>query len=283
MKNHKHSDNKVVLITGAARGIGRASAEMLLENGFVVYGGDLDNAQVELKTINHVAFHPLQMDVCSDQEVQAAVDTVISEQGHIDVIVANAGYSSLGPMEIVDIKEAQKIVDVNLFGTTRLINAVIPHMRQQGSGRIVITSSPAGQVAMPLASWYCATKHAQQAIGDSLRMELKMFGIQVSLIEPGTTATNISGGSVNYLEMAEQHPDAKPYLDMIRAFRRVLDEDFATAAPPSKIAKDILHAITAKKPKRRYHSSFDAKIAIFVRHYFGYGLVDKLLLRMFSK
>ncbi len=274
---------RVVLITGAARGIGRASAEMLLEHGFVVYGGDLASAQAELRTIEHADFHALEMDVRSDEEVEAAVGTVIGEQGQIDVLVANAGYSSLGPIELVSIEEAKAIVDVNLFGTTRVINAALPHMRERGTGRIVITSSPAGQVAMPIAGWYCATKHAQQAIGDVLRLEVKGFGIHVSLIEPGTTATQISFGSAGYLEEVERRPNAGPYLDMMRAIGRVMDKDFANGAPPSRIAKDILHASTARRPKRRYHSLFDAKVAIFARHYFGYWLVDRLLLKMVSK
>lgn len=268
---------KTILITGAAYGIGRASAEVLLKNDFIVYGGDKAEAYDHLCTLKHDQFHPLQMDVRSDEETEAAVDQVMAEQGRIDVVFANAGYCLLGPVELQLTEDLLDQFNVNVIGCGRVIAAVLPHMRQAGNGRIIINSSSAGHVSMPGMAWYPATKHAQQGLADGLRMEVKEFGINVSLIEPGYTNTNIDNASFPYLDKSEKHANAPAYASQMKNFREKWGKGIDGGAHPDTVAKVVLHAATADKPKRRYHPHMDAKFALFMRHFVGYWMIDRII------
>ena len=266
------STQKVVFITGASAGIGKASAKLLIENGMTVYA---TARRVELmKDLEEMGAKVMRCDVTSDADVQAVMDEIIKTEGRIDVVFANAGYCLLGPVELHASSEVMRQFDVNVVGCGRVIAAALPHMRQQGDGRILITSSAAGHVGMPGMAWYPATKHAQQGLADSLRMEVKEFGIKVSLIEPGYIDTDIDTASLPYLDKAEAHPNADAYQHQMKVFREKWSSGIDNGASPETIAKVVLQAATASHPKRRYHPNMDAQSAIFMRRFFGYGLLD---------
>lgn len=268
-------NKKVVFITGASTGIGHASAKMLLKNGFTVYA---TARRVELmKDLEEQGAIVMKCDVTKDEDINNVVDTIIKKEGKIDVLFANAGYCLLGPVELHSSEDVKHQFDVNVVGCGRAISAVLPHMRKQQSGRVIITSSVAGHVAMPGASWYPATKHAQQGLADSLRMEVKEFGINVSLIEPGYIDTDIDNASFPTLDKAEKHPNASAYAHQMKTFREKWGKGIDNGSSPDTIAKVVLHASTAKKPKRRYHPNTDAKMGIFMKRWFGYSLLDKML------
>ena len=149
-------NNKVVLITGTASGFGKATAEKLVEKGYIVYGGDI---QVEAnKYLDEIGGHALVMDVTSDEQVNAGVQKVIDEQGRIDVLINNAGYGSYATVEKIDMNELQQQFDVNVFGYARLQHAVLPYMRAQKSGRIINVSSVVVEVSNMMHGWYAAKK-----------------------------------------------------------------------------------------------------------------------------
>ncbi len=267
--------NQVVFITGASTGIGHASAKMLLQNGFTVYA---TARRVELmKDLEQQGAKIMHCDVTKDKDIHDVVDTIIKNEGKIDVLFANAGYCLLGPVELHSSEAVSHQFDVNVVGCGRAITAVLPHMRQQKSGRIIITSSVAGHVSGPGMAWYPATKHAQQGLADGLRMEVKEFGIKVSLIEPGYIDTDIDNASLPYLDNAEQHPNAYAYAHQIKTFREKWSTGIDKGASPDTIAKVVLHAARANRPKRRYHPNLDAKAALFMKRWFGHGLLDKFV------
>ena len=266
-------NKKVVFITGASTGIGHASAEMLLKNGFTVYA---TARRVELmQDLEKQGAKVMRCDVTKDGDIQNVVDTIMNNEGRIDVLFANAGYCLLGPVELHSSEAVTQHFDVNVVGCGRAISAVLPHMRKQKSGRILITSSAAGHVSMPGMVWYPATKHAQQGLADGLRMEVKDFGINVSLIEPGYIDTDIDNASLPWLDKAEQHVNASAYANQMKIFRKKWSDAIDKGASADTIAKVVVHAATSKKPKRRYHPNMDAKAGIFMKRWFGYGLLDK--------
>lgn len=166
---------RVILVTGASTGIGHASALALVDAGYVVYGSA---RRVHLMDdIVDSGGHSLEMDVTDHASVRAGVDRIIAEQGRIDGLFANAGYSLLGPVETLPIDEVTKQFDTNVIGVGRAIKAALPHMRAQGGGTIAICSSAAGHVALPGMAWYPSTKFALQGLADGLRPELDAFGI----------------------------------------------------------------------------------------------------------
>ena len=271
----------VVLVTGASSGIGKASAKMLIENGMTVYA---TARRIHLmKDLEEMGAKVMKCDVTSDEDVQSVVDTIIKNEGRIDIVFANAGYCLLGPVELHSSTEVSRQFDVNVVGCARVISAALPHMREQRSGRIIITSSVAGHIGMPGMVWYPATKHAQQALGDGLRMEVKEFGIKVSLIEPGYINTDIDNASFPYLDMAEAHPNAQAYQKQMKAFRKKWGKGIDKGSSPDTIAEAVLQAATADKPKRRYHPNSDARMGIFLRRFFGYGLLDAMMPRQLIK
>jgi short-subunit dehydrogenase len=264
---------KVVLITGASSGIGKQTALLLIQQGFIVYGAArrLDKMQ----DLKEAGVHLLQMDVTDDASMTKGVQEIIDAEKRIDVLINNAGYGSYGALEDVPISEAKYQFDVNVFGLARLTQLVLPHMRSQKSGRIINVSSIGGKIGEPHGAWYHATKFAVEGLSDSLRMELKQFGIDVVIIEPGAIITEwntiardhlvkVSGNSV-YGDLANKH---------IKMYER--GDKFGSE--PIVIAKVIAKAIHSKKPRTRYAAGGGAKLVLFARRILTDRAFDRLML-----
>ncbi|MDR1115061.1 MAG: SDR family NAD(P)-dependent oxidoreductase, partial [Tannerella sp.] len=174
-------EKKVVFITGASSGIGRATALLLAKHNYTVYGAARRIGR--LTELESQGVKPVVMDVTDEISVSAAIDEVIGNEGRIDVLINNAGYGEYGAIEDVSMENARKQMDVNLFGLARVTQLVVPHMRKQKSGKIVNITSIGGKVATPMGGWYYASKFAVEGLSDSLRLEVRQFGIDVILIE----------------------------------------------------------------------------------------------------
>ncbi len=268
-------NKKVILISGASTGIGFASAKRLIGEGHTVYCGA---RRVELMTeLSDMGGKVISLDVTDDDSVVSFAKQAFDNEGRIDGVFANAGYCLLGPIELHSSADVIKQYDTNVVGTGRLLSATIPYLRKQRSGTILITSSVAGHVSMPNLGWYSSTKFAQQAIGDALRMELKEFGIKVSLIEPGYIDSDIDNASLHTLDTAESNPVSEDYLNQIKNFRNNWSKGIDAGASPDTIAKVVSAAFSATNPKRRYHPNPDARLALFMKKFFGHALLDKVL------
>jgi NAD(P)-dependent dehydrogenase (short-subunit alcohol dehydrogenase family) len=254
----------IALVTGASSGIGKATAERLAVAGYTVYGTSRREAQA-----NQQSFAMLLLDVTSDESVDAAVGAVIRLEGRIDLLVNNAGYS-IAPAgaEESSIEQAQAVFDTNFFGMIRMTRAVVPHMRRQGSGRIINIGSVLGFLPMPYGALYAATKHAVEGYSESLDHELRMRGIRVSVIEPAYTKTQFDA---NFLE-----PDSK--LDEYREIRAALAEKtkelVEAGDKPGVVADAVLRAALAPRPKLRYTAGGRARSLQFLRRFAPAGLVD---------
>jgi NAD(P)-dependent dehydrogenase (short-subunit alcohol dehydrogenase family) len=272
---------KVVLVTGSASGIGKATCEMLLDEGFTVYGGDIDTEGNQyLKSIGGT---PLYMDITNVELVKKAVEKIIEEQGQIDVLFANAGYGLFGITENVALEDIEKQFDVNVFGTAITVNAVLPYMREKQSGKIIITSSIGGHVSAPVQGWYTSSKHAVEGYADALRIEVRQFGINVSIVEPGFTKTNfmnVANPSVEKAKKADLESEGV-YQKTYEAFAEKFSKTWESGADADVIAKTVLKIVESKYPERRYRPNFDAKYGYASKYLFGDGLVDDILIMMF--
>jgi NAD(P)-dependent dehydrogenase (short-subunit alcohol dehydrogenase family) len=254
----------VALVTGASSGIGEATAQRLAAAGYKVYGTSRHGARASGR-----AFEMLPLDVTSDASVEALVKEVIAREGRIDLLVNNAGFGvAPGGAEESSIEQARAIFETNFFGLIRMTRAVLPHMRQQGSGRIINMSSVLGFLPMPYGALYAATKHAVEGYSESLDHELRTRGIRVSVIEPAYTKTPFDA---NFLE-----PDAK--LDAYREARVAVNERvkevMATAEAPGVVADVVLKAAGAANPKLRYTAGVLAGRLRLLRTYAPAGLMD---------
>jgi NAD(P)-dependent dehydrogenase (short-subunit alcohol dehydrogenase family) len=257
-------DKAVALVTGASSGIGQATAERLATAGYQVYGTSRRGAQAGQRS-----FEMLPLDVTSDDSVQAAVKEVIRSAGRIDLLVNNAGFSvAPAGAEESSMEQARSIFETNFFGLVRMTRAVVPHMRHQGSGRIINIGSVLGFLPRPFDALYAATKHAIEGYSESLDHELRTRGIRVSVIEPGYTKTQFDA---NLLE-----PDSK--LDEYREARAVLGkqlkEVLAAADEPAVVADVVLEAASAARPKLRYTAGGVAGRLRLLRRFAPAGVVD---------
>src|SRR5213594_4257002 len=222
----------VALVTGASSGIGKATAERLATAGYKVYGTSRRGA-----TPGQRSFEMLSLDVTSDESVAAAVNALLRSEGRLDLLVNNAGFS-IAPAgaEESSIEQARSIFETNFFGILRMTRAVLPHMRRQGSGRIVNISSVLGFLPAPYMALYAATKHAIEGYSESLDHELRTRGIRVSVIEPAYTNTPFDA---NFLQ-----PDAMldAYGEARAAVSQRVKEVMATADQPSIVAEVVLKA-----------------------------------------
>ena len=244
----------VAIVTGASSGIGAATARRLARQGFVVYGAA--RRADRLAELGE-GIRPLVMDVTDEQSLVDGVGQVLADTGRIDVLVGNAGYGSYGSIEEVSIDEARRQLEVNVFGLVRLVQLVLPTMREQGSGRIINVSSMGGRFAAPFGGWYHASKFALEALSDSLRSEVADFGIDVSIIEPGAIKTE--WGDIAAKSALEVSGDG-PYADRVQAMAKGFRRSFANvASSPEVVAKAIEHAATADRPRIRYVIGMGAK------------------------
>lgn len=263
-----NNNKRVALITGASSGIGEATAERLAKAGYRVFG----TSRRATPAADQRLFEMLPLDVNSDDSVEALVQEVMRRAGRIDLLVNNAGFGvAPAGAEEVTIEQAKSIFETNFFGVLRLTRAVVPYMRQQGSGRILNIGSVLGFLPMPYGALYAASKHAIAGYSESLDHELRTRGIRVSVIEPAYTKTPFDA---NMLEA-----DAKlDEYDAIRAaVNKRIREVMETAQPPGIVADIVLKAATAAHPKLRYTPEGLATRLRFLRRFAPAGIVDAAL------
>jgi short-subunit dehydrogenase len=264
------SMNKVVLITGASSGMGKVPAQFLAKNGYTVYG-----AARRIGMMHNLGIKVLEMDLTDDDSMQGGIAEIIKREGRIDILINNAGLGTFGAVEDVPIAEAKYQMEVNVFGLARLIQLVLPHMRKQQSGKIVNITSTGGKLASPLGGWYHASKYAVEGLSDSLRMEIKQFGIDVIVIEPG--AVKSEWGDIAMKSLKELSA-GKAYSVLAEKINGLSDKLKPKNAEPEVIAKLILKAITADKPKTRYHAGYMAGAILFMRKILTDKQFDALML-----
>ncbi len=267
-------EQKVVLITGTAYGIGKSTAELLIDKGHIVYGGDI--LVEENLYLNDIGGTALEMDVTNQEHIDKAINQIISEQGRVDVLVNNAGLGVYGAIEDVSMEDIYYQYDVNLFGLARVTKAVLPYMRETESGLIINISSVLGETYGPLAGWYLSTKHALEGWSDALRVELKEFDIDVVVVQPGAINTNFSNVTKTYIDKyrensAYQHLYGEPITD-------TGNEVLSNQSDPIVIAKVINKAMNARNPKTRYAAGAYSKIGIFLRKIMTDKMFDRFIL-----
>ena len=278
------SASKAVLITGCSSGIGRATAEHLAERGWTVYAtarrpesiADLELAGCKL----------LALDVNDEDSMVAAVRQVEEAEGAVGVLVNNAGYSQSGPVEEIPLDDVRRQFETNVFGLVRLCQLVLPGMRRQGWGKIVNVSSMGGKLVFPGGGFYHGTKFAVEAISDALRWEVRGFGVDVVIIEPGLIKTefgNVAAGSV------DAAPAEGPYGDFTSAVAKATKEAYEGGLPaklgggPETVARKIEKAITRRRPKPRYSVTASAKLALAQRRVLTDRMWDGFLRTQFPQ
>lgn len=267
---------KVILITGATSGIGFETAKFLTKQGHIVYGAG--RQEEKLKRLKAAGIKPINLDVTSEESTKIAVESILKKEGKIDILINNAGYGSYGAIEDVSLQEAQKQFDVNLFGVARLTQLVLPHMRKQMSGRIINISSMGGRITTYFVAWYHATKYALEAFSDALRMEVKEFGIDVSIIEPGGVKTPWGFIAADYLSSS-----AKGGAYEVAALKAAegMKKQYSgnMMSNPLVISKAISKAVNSKKPRTRYLIGFGAKPIVFMHTILPTRVFDRIMMR----
>ena len=252
---------KVILITGASSGIGFDAAATLARQGHRVYAAARRVDRME--PLKESGVVPLQMDVTDEASMEAGVRTVLAAEGRIDVLVNNAGYGYFGAIENVSMEEARRQLEVNVFGLARLCQLVLPSMRKQGSGRIVNTSSVAGKTVLYFGGWYHVSKYSVEALSDALRMELKPFGIDVSMIEPGGIQTN--WGLIAADHLAESSKGTSYEAEGLREAETMRKAySMRLLSKPAVVARAISRAVNSRRPRARYRIGFGAGTLVFL-------------------
>ena len=255
------SDPRSILVTGASTGIGRAAVLGLLAEGFFVYAGVRDAAAGEAL---RAAVPPgatgrlevVTLDVTNADQVRAAADHLGHELGEAGLwgLFNNAGISVTGPVEFLGLEGLRHQLEVNVVGQVAVTQAMIPLLRR-ARGRVVITGSVTGFIALPGLAPYAMSKHAMEAFADSLRRETRAFGMEVSLLEPGAIATGIWQKGMESADAAEREwpPQVlELYGPMIRAMRKAADMSARQASPTDVVTRAVVHAFTADRPRTRY-------------------------------
>lgn len=264
--------SKVILITGASSGFGKATAEKLLAEGYIVYAAA--RRLEKMDDLQSRGAYILDMDVTDTTSVEKGVRQVIEEQRRIDVVFNNAGFGSYGTIESLPLEEIQYQYEVNVFGIARVLKVVLPQMRKQKSGLVINTASMVGHISPAVMGWYASTKYAVEALSDSLRQEVRHLGIKVVIIEPGGVKTEFATVALENLEKV-QHP--AEYQKMVESFKRGIQAMDLHAPGPESTANAVLQAIKAKHPKLRYRTTSDAQWYPLIKRIIGDWLFDKLM------
>jgi NAD(P)-dependent dehydrogenase (short-subunit alcohol dehydrogenase family) len=268
---------RTAFVTGASAGIGEATVRALLAAGYRVFAGARRlNRMADLAAVGATL---IKLDLTDDASIVAAIEAIKSEAGRIDVLVNNAGYGSYGALEDVPLAEGRRQFEVNVFGLARLCQLALPMMRAQKSGKIVNVTSIGGKIWEPLGAWYHATKFAVEGLSDCLRVEVAPFGVDVIVVEPGAIRTEWAGiaregllqmsGGTAYAELAKRHARMLATADTSRL-----------ASPPEVVARTIVRAVSARRPKTRYATGGGARTILFLRKILSDRMFDRLIWRV---
>ena len=264
-------EQQVVLVTGASSGIGRETAILLAKTGHVVYGAA--RRLEKLQELSKYGVIPLVLDVTKEYSCQNALQQILNQQGTLDILINNAGYGSYGAVEDVPLTEAQRQLDVNVFGAIRLTQMVLPLFRRQHRGRVIMISSIAGRLTGPFGGWYHASKYALEALSDALRMETAGQGIWVSIVEPGLVRTPWGHIAADHLAAsARRSPYARLAEQAARGIHRLYDKKWLTS--PAEVARTIFLAVNAAQPQARYLCGKDAYLLLALHTLLPTGLYD---------
>jgi NADP-dependent 3-hydroxy acid dehydrogenase YdfG len=255
--------SKAVLITGCSSGIGAATAERLLSDGWNVYA--TARRAETLTALKEKGAHPLSLDVTDEASMRVAVEAVTASEGAVGVLINNAGYSQSGAVESVPLEQVRRQFETNVFGLIRMCQLVLPGMRAQGWGKIVNIGSMGGRLTFPGGGLYHATKYAVEALSDALRFEVRGFGVDVVLVEPGLIVTNF--GDVAAGSVTEAGGNGGTYSDFNREVAKTTADAYRgpmakLGAGPEAVAGTVARAITARRPKARYPVTASARLMI---------------------
>ncbi len=276
---------KSVLITGATDGLGKAAALLLARRGYRLFAaGRSSEKRAQLDAMAREKKLPLEsmaLDVCDDNSVEEAVRAVLGKAGAIDVLVNNAGVNYTASVEDLTMEDWRAQFETNFFGVLRVTRAVLPHMRERRSGRILMMSSLSGLVTPPTQGAYSSSKHALEGLSNALRLELYPFGIDVVLIEPGYIITGIQKAAAEL---------SKPYLEKggpyaplyARFFSSVNDTRAKSKATPEDCARVMLEAIESARPKPRYGVTSLASFVKWSKRLLTDGAIDAMLRRRYG-
>lgn len=262
---------KTALVTGASSGIGKMVAEELQAAGFNVYAAARRVDKMADLKVSGIT--PIALDLTNDESITECVNTILSKEKSIDVLINNAGYGSYGAIEDVPLDEGRRQFDVNLFGMARLIQLVTPAMRENHYGKIVNVSSMGGKIWTKFGGWYHATKYAVEGLSDCLRMELKPFGIDVIVVEPGGIKTD---WGIIAAENLKKTSAKGAYSDMANKAADGMIKNYSgnMLSKPELIAKTVRKAVTKRRPRTRYLIGFGAKPMVWTHKIFGDRVFD---------
>jgi NAD(P)-dependent dehydrogenase (short-subunit alcohol dehydrogenase family) len=278
------NESGAVVVTGASTGIGRSTALLLDEKGYRVFAGVRKQADAKsLADEGSDRLTPITIDVAKERSIASAkqkVQRAVGKDGLVG-LVNNAGIGRGGPIEVMPIEDFRVNLEVNVVGQVAVTQAFLPLIRK-GNGTIVFLASIGGRIASPFLSPYAASKFAIEAVGESLRRELKPWDIDVVVIEPGSIATEIWGKAAETAEdrVGAMSPTARRlYGKQMERYGEVIEETASRGIPPSKVAKVIHKAIQSDKPKHRYLVGTDAKVAARLNGLLSDRAFDRMLHR----
>jgi len=270
--------SSAVLVTGCSSGIGRATAFALVRAGLPTWATARDPGT--LADLEAAGCRTLALDVTDEASRVRAVEAVEAAHGAVGALVNNAGYTQIGVIEELQIDSVQRQFDTNVFGPLRLCQLVLPGMRQRRHGTIVNLGSAAGLVTPPASGAYSMTKYALEALTDALRLEVARFGVRVVLVEPGAARTRLMATGWATVPT----PEDSPYAAFVRGVNAMAERAHRPGArgvlSPDDIARTIVKAITAGRPRTRYKLGSQARVAPAVRRLAGDRLWDRMMLRV---
>lgn len=267
------NNQSVVLITGASSGIGRQTALLMAERGYRVYGTSRDPKKVILPD----KIKLLKMELSDESSILDCISHILKEEGRIDILINNAGFGLAGAIEDTTRTEAVNQLDVNFFGPFCVINAVLPSMRKQGKGKIINIGSVAGFIPIPFQAFYSAGKFALEALSIALRMEVKPFGISVTIIEPGDLNTGFTANRVYTGKSNENTPYKRRFDKSIS----VMIKDEKNGPKPDIIAEKIIKVAERKKPPSKIVVGLKYKVFAFIKRIIPQSLLEYILMKLY--
>jgi short-subunit dehydrogenase len=260
---------KVILITGISSGFGKETARLLSETGHIVYGTVRKSVDV-LRSVNY-----LTMDLTDPISIKQCISEVLLKEGHIDVLINNAGMHSGGSAETAPLEIAKLQMDTNFLGMVLVTREVLPAMRKQGYGTIINFSSIGGLMGLPFQSFYSAGKFAIEGFSEALRMEVSSFNIRIVLINPGDFHTNNSLNRRNFLPQSGIND---PYNEQFNRTIAVIEKDEFNGWKPEVLAKKLVKIVECKNPRQRYIiASFEQKLAVVLKYILPAKIFRKIL------